>query len=35
MATKASVTLILIVEKKHAPWSHMVSTLPALELRLW
>ena len=35
MATRASGTLILIVEKKHAPWGHMVRTSPALELRFW
>ena len=35
MATKASGTLVLIIEKKHAPWGHMVSASPSLELRLW
>ena len=35
MATKASGTLVLTIEKKHAPWGHMVSALPSLELRLW
>ena len=33
MATKASGTLVLIIEKQHAPWDLMCSTLPALELR--
>ena len=33
MATKASGTLILIIEKQHASWDLMCSTLPALELR--
>ena len=33
MATKASGTLILILEKQHASWDLMCSTLPALELR--
>ena len=35
MATKASDTLILIIEKQHAPWDLMVTTLPALELHFW
>ena len=33
MATKASGTLFLIIEKQHASWDLMCSTLPALELR--
>ena len=33
MATKASGTLVLIIEKQHASWDLMYSTLPALELR--
>ena len=33
MATKASGTLVLIIEKQHASWGLMCSTLPALELR--
>ena len=33
MATKASDTLILIIEKQHASWDLMCSTLPASELR--
>jgi hypothetical protein len=32
MATKASDTLVLIIEKQHAPWDLMVTALPALEL---
>ena len=32
MATKASGTLVLIIEKQHAPWDLMVTALPALEL---
>ena len=32
MATKASGTLILMIEKQHAPWDLMVTTLPALEV---
>ena len=35
MATKASGTLVLIIDKKHAQWGHMVTTPPALELRFW
>ena len=35
MATKASGTLVLIIDKKHAPWGHIVRTSPALELRFW
>ena len=35
MATKASDNLVLIIEKKHAPWGHMVRTSPALNLRCW
>ena len=33
MATKASGTLVLIIEKQHASWGLMCSTLPALDLR--
>ena len=33
MATKASGTLVLIIEKQHASWDLMCSSLPALELR--
>ena len=33
MATKASGTLVLIIEKQHASWSLMVTASPALELR--
>ena len=33
MATKASGTLVLIIEKQYASWDLMCSTLPALELR--
>mgnify|MGYP001385139574 CR=1 FL=1 len=33
MATKAPGTLVLIIEKQHASWGLMCSTLPALELR--
>ena len=33
MATKASGTLVLIIEKQHASWDLMCSTLAALELR--
>ena len=33
MATKASGILFLIIEKQHASWDLMGSTLPALELR--
>ena len=33
MATKALGTLVLIIEKQHASWDLMCSTLPALELR--
>ena len=32
MATKASWTLVLIVEKQHASWDLMVTASPALEL---
>jgi hypothetical protein len=32
MATKASGTLALIIEKQHTPWGLMVTALPALEL---
>ena len=35
MATKASGTLVFIIENKYAPWGHMVSASPSLELRLW
>ena len=33
MATKASGTLALIMEKQHASWDLMYSTLPTFELR--
>ena len=33
MATKASGTLVLIIEKQHASWDLMCSTLHALEIR--
>ena len=33
MASKASGTLFLIIEKQHASWSLMVTASPALELR--
>ena len=32
MATKASCTLFLIIEKQHASWGLMVTALPGLEL---
>ena len=32
MATKASGTLVLIIEKRHASWDLMVTASPALEL---
>ena len=32
MATKASCTLFLIIEKQHASWGLMVTSLPGLEL---
>ena len=32
MATKASGTLVLIIEKQHASWNLMVTASPALEL---
>ena len=32
MATKASGTFVLIIEKQHASWDLMVTALPALEL---
>ena len=32
MATKASWTLVLIIEKQHASWDLMVTALPALEV---
>ena len=35
MATNASGTLILIMEKQHAPWDLMVTALPALKLHFW
>ena len=35
MATNASGTLILMIEKQHAPWDLMATTLPALELHFW
>ena len=31
MATRASGSLIIIIEKKHAPWGHTVSASPSLE----
>ena len=34
MATKASGTLVLIIEKQHASWDLMVAASPALELHL-
>ena len=34
MATKASGTLLLIIEKQHASWDLMITALSALELRL-
>ena len=33
MATKASGTLVLIIEKQHASWGLMCSTSPSLEFR--
>ena len=33
MASKASGTLFLIIEKQHASWSLMVTASPALDLR--
>ena len=35
MATKASGTLVLIIEKKRSPKGHMVSASSALELWFW
>ena len=35
MATKASWTLVLIIEKQHASWDLMVTASPALELHFW
>ena len=35
MATKASATLVLFIEKQHASWDLMVTALPALELHFW
>ena len=35
MATKASGTLFLIIEKQHASWDLMVTASPALELHFW
>ena len=35
MATKASGTLVLIIEKQHASWDLMVTASPALELHFW
>ena len=35
MASKASATLILIIEKQHVPWDLMVTALPALKLHFW
>ena len=32
MATKASGTLVLIIEKQHASWDLMVTASPALQL---
>jgi hypothetical protein len=32
MATKASSTLVLIIEKQHASWDLMVTASPSLEL---
>ena len=33
--TKASGTLVLIIEKEYAPWDLMVTASPALELHFW
>ena len=33
MASKASGTLVLVIERQHASWSLMVTALPALQLR--
>ena len=33
MATKASSTLLLIIEKQHAAWNLMGTTLPPVQLR--
>ena len=35
MATKASGTLVLIIEKQHASWGLMATASPALELHFW
>ena len=35
MATKASCTLVLIIDKQHASWDLMVTASPALELHFW
>ena len=35
MTTKASGTLVLIIEKRHAPWDPMATASPALKLRFW
>ena len=35
MATKASSTLVLIIEKQHASWVLMVTALSGLELHYW
>ena len=35
MATKASDTLVIIIEKQHASWDLMVTASPALELHFW
>ena len=35
MATKAPVTLVLIIEKQHASCDLMATALPALELHFW
>ena len=35
MATKASGTLVLIIEKQHASWVLMVTALSGLEVHFW
>ena len=35
MATKASYTLVLMIEKQHDSWDLMATALPALELHFW
>ena len=35
MATKASGTLVLMIEKRHASWDLMATALPALEAHFW